>query len=259
MYGYDATTLEQFISTPPVQPTPFGSVREIVANDYYTLRQLNFNAGGVLPWRTHSQPVTCYLESGSLSVAAAGRSVPLPAGRLVVVPVGMSYQVTAVQSSVAYFFAHSPNCSGERILMNGAVSGGTPLAVSEPTDRREKYWGEIFTILSSAVAGKRLLLKAGIPGSLEFHVKKHESYYVHAGELALNLRAGRAENRLFRIPTGTTVTLPPGLMHQRGAITDTVVIEISTPDDDADSFLVEDGTKTPMPGFQDLLKFRKLT
>ncbi len=254
MYGFDVSKLEQFITRPAEEPTPFGSVREIVAHDHYTLRQLNFNAGGVLPWRTHAQAVTLYLESGSLSVAVAGRSIPFSAGRLVEVPAGTAYQLTAVQPSVAYLFAHSPNCSGERILKEQPDSGGPACAVREPADRREKYWGEICTIVSSEIAGKRLLLKKGISGSLEFHVRKHESYYVHAGELALNLRAGRAENRLFRIPAGTTVTLPPGLMHQRGAITDTVVIEISTRDDDADSFLVEDGTKTPMPGFAELCK-----
>lgn len=253
MYGYDASKLEQFITRPPVTPTPFGSQREIVATEHYALRQLIFSASVVLPWRTHAQPVTLYLESGELSVAAAGRSIPLSSGRLVEVPGGTGYQVTAVQASIAYLFAHSPRCSGERILKE-PTPGGTPLVASGPNDQREKYWGEICTIVTSDLAGKRLLLKAGISGSLEFHVKKHESYYVHTGELALNLRAGRAENRLFRIPAGTAVTLPPGLMHQRGALQDTVVIEISTRDDDADSFLVEDGTKTPMPGFAELMK-----
>lgn len=251
MYGYDATKLEQFITQPLAQPTAFGSQREIVATEHYILRQLSFEAGGVLPWRTHEKSVTLYLESGELSVAAGPRSILLAAGRLIEVTSGTAYQVTAVQPSVAYAFAHSPNYSGERILKE-PVHGSTPLVVSEPTDRREKYWGEICTITGGEIAGKRLLLKAGISGSLEFHVRKHESYYVHSGELALNLRAGRAENRLFRIPAGTAVTLPPGLMHQRGAISDTVVIEISTRDDDADSFLVEDGTKTPMPGLKEL-------
>ena len=63
----------------------------------------------------------------------------------------------------------------------------------------------------------------------------------------MRLRAGRAEDRYFELELGTASFTPPGLMHQRGGLEDTVIIEISTRDEDSDSFLVEDGQKTKMP------------
>ncbi|TSC76542.1 MAG: nucleotidyltransferase [Parcubacteria group bacterium Gr01-1014_31] len=252
MYGYDASKLEQFITAPREQPADFGVQRDIVATPHYSMRQFALKAGGVLPPRQHERPVTLYVETGVVSVISGTGEVSVPAGKLIEIPAGNTYAVEAKAPSVVYSFAY-PNHSGERILKERGGKSA-PLTTQEPADRREKYWGDICTIASEEVAGKRLFLKAGSHGSMEFHVRKHESYYVHSGELALLLRAGRAENRLFRVPAGKAVAMPPGLMHQRGAILDTVLLEISTRDEDSDSFLVEDGAVSPMKGFNELIK-----
>src|ERR1700691_3495588 len=80
-----------------------------------------------------------------------------------------------------------------------ALRGLEPKALSSvgqpTTDVREKYWGRIETIASGDVAAKRIFVRKGGQSSLEYHVEKSESYYIHSGLLKVGLRIGRAENR----------------------------------------------------------------
>ena len=55
------------------------------------------------------------------------------------------------------------------------------------------------------------------------------------------MRIGRAQNKSLILEKGDVFHIPPGLMHMRIALEDTVVIEWSNNDDDADSNIVEDG------------------
>lgn len=135
-------------------------------------------------------------------------------------------------------------------LFSGPVDGrprgrsGTGIV---PFDRRTKYWGEICTIVNRAYAGKRLLFRKGQHSSLHYHCDKTETYFVHSGRLLVRLRAGRGEDRFVTLSAGSTLTIPRGLMHQDGGLEDTVIIEASTHDEDADSFIVEDGQRHSMP------------
>ena len=122
------------------------------------------------------------------------------------------------------------------------------LKIMPTADFRDKYWGNIQTMLNRAYTGKRLFFKQGKHSSLHFHCNKTETYFIHSGELLVRLRAGRGEDRSFTLHAGDTLFIPPGLMHQDGAIQDTVIIEVSTHDEDSDSFIIEDGSTVPMPG-----------
>ena len=113
-------------------------------------------------------------------------------------------------------------------------------------DFREKYWGIIETMVNDLYTGKRLFFKKGQHSSLHFHVQKTETYFIHSGQLLVRLRAGRGEDSFFKLLPGSTLRIPPGLMHQDGGLADTVIIEISTHDEDSDSFIVEDGQKNRM-------------
>ena len=125
--------------------------------------------------------------------------------------------------------------------------------LSATTDYREKYWGDIQTIINRNYTGKRMFARTGTQASLEFHCAKIESYYIHSGILLVRLRAGRGEDFYFELPAGSTLFVPPGLMHQRGGLKDVVIIEASTHDEDSDSFLVEDGQTKPMPKLQEYI------
>ena len=84
-------------------------------------------------------------------------------------------------------------------------------------------------------------MKKGTQGSMEFHTKKIESYYIDTGKLKLGLRIGRGQNKSLILNQGDVFHIQPGLMHMRMALEDTVIIEVSTKDDDGDSHLVFDG------------------
>ena len=59
--------------------------------------------------------------------------------------------------------------------------------------------------------------------------------------MRVGIRIGRAENKSITLHPGDGFVIPPGLMHCRIGLENSVIIEVSTKDDDKDSHLVEDG------------------
>jgi mannose-6-phosphate isomerase len=108
----------------------------------------------------------------------------------------------------------------------------------------EKYWGNMQTLFDKEDHTiKRIFMKANSQSSLEYHVKKKETYFIESGKLKVGIRIGRAKNKSFIMSKGDMFDIQPGLMHMRIALEDTVIIEYSTKDDDSDSHIVEDGKK----------------
>lgn len=109
-------------------------------------------------------------------------------------------------------------------------------------DSRERYWGNIKTLFANDnLTVKIIEMKKGSQSSLEYHVTKDEYYYIYTGKLRLGSRIGRGKNTSIVLDEGDVYHIPPGLMHMRIAIEDTVIIEWSNKDDDTDSIIVEDG------------------
>ena len=114
--------------------------------------------------------------------------------------------------------------------------------VNKIEETRDKYWGYITTVFTSEdFALKEVFMKAGTQSSMEYHVRKDEYYYIQSGKLKVGMRIGRAQNKSLVLEKGDVFHIPPGLMHMRMALEDTVVIEWSNKDDDEDSNIVEDG------------------
>lgn len=114
--------------------------------------------------------------------------------------------------------------------------------VSEPVKEVEKYWGDMKTLFENdQFSVKRIFMRKGTQSSMEYHVKKEESYYIESGRLRIGTRIGRAENKSFVLEQGQVFHIPVGFMHMRMALEDTTIIEFSTLDDDGDSHIVEDG------------------
>jgi len=113
---------------------------------------------------------------------------------------------------------------------------------SKPIKEVEKYWGNMKTLFENDhYTVKRIFMKKNTQSSMEYHVKKEESYYIESGILKIGTRIGRAKNTSFLLKAGDIFHIPPGFMHMRIAVEDTVIIEFSTLDDDSDSHIVEDG------------------
>ena len=96
--------------------------------------------------------------------------------------------------------------------------------------RIDKPWGyELVWARTDRYVGKILHVKAGHVLSCQYHNRKDETMHVLAGELIL--RTGTADHldeRPFR--AGESVHIPAGLVHQIEAVTDTDVLEASTPE-----------------------------
>jgi len=114
--------------------------------------------------------------------------------------------------------------------------------VSSVIKKVEKYWGNMKTLFENEqYSVKRIFMKRGTQSSMEYHIKKEESYYIESGKLKVGTRVGRAQNKSLILEKGDVFHIPLGFMHMRMALEDTVIIEFSTLDDDADSHIVEDG------------------
>lgn len=109
-------------------------------------------------------------------------------------------------------------------------------------EKIEKYWGYIKTIFANDdFTLKEVFMKSNTQSSMEYHIKKDEFYYIQRGKLKVGMRIGRAKNKSIILNKGDVFHIPPGLMHMRIALEDTVIIEWSNKDDDTDSNIVEDG------------------
>ena len=114
--------------------------------------------------------------------------------------------------------------------------------ITKPVKDIDKYWGNIKTLFENdEYTIKRIFMRKGTQSSMEYHVRKEESYYIESGKLKVGTRIGRALNTSLVLNQGDVFEIPVGFMHMRIAIEDTVIIEFSTLDDDGDSHLVEDG------------------
>ena len=114
--------------------------------------------------------------------------------------------------------------------------------ITKPLKEVEKYWGDMKTLFENeSYTVKRIFMKKDTQSSMEYHVKKQESYYIESGKLKVGTRIGRAKNTSLVLEQGDIFHIPLGFMHMRMALEDTVIIEFSTLDDDGDSHIVEDG------------------
>jgi mannose-6-phosphate isomerase-like protein (cupin superfamily) len=251
-------TLDQVrhINRPAPAPAPWGSITECTQMPQYGLYRIELAAGAAQPLHFHpSGPYQLFVEEGdavvrtigldgktSAGIVQAGTTLPLPHYTV--------YSLASRKGAVAYLFGphtdtlqsfpvETPEDAAKAV---SALDAAKLTSIGQPTtDIREKYWGRIETILATEVAGKRILVRKGGQSSLEFHVEKRETYYIHSGLLKIGLRIGRAENHSIVLGPGDSYDVNPGVMHMRMALEDTVIIEASTKDSDADSYLVEDG------------------
>lgn len=237
-YGINVDTLERFITKPASLKKPWGAFRVIANTPEFRFERWDIRAGEAAPFATDAKrEATIFIEHGNVAIG----SVTVEVHRAFTLASKERTTLCAQSDTVAYIFRGPVEKKSVR---------SKPFSTS---DFRDKYWGTIETIVSrSGYAAKRMLVKKRCAASLEFHCRKLESYYIHSGTLLLRLRAGRGEDRFFEMTAGESALIPPGLMHQRGGIEDAVIIEISTKDEDSDSFLVEDGAKHRMPFLSDI-------
>lgn len=95
----------------------------------------------------------------------------------------------------------------------------------------ERDWGEeILLVLSPGkFTMKKLKIKKGFSGGLQYHRKKDEAAYVISGELLVTYENKEGKLKKRNIGPGEWLHFPSGSIHQETAITDVELIEVSTP------------------------------
>jgi len=256
-YGYDVKKLGQQIFRPRQTKGEWGFFRDVARNDIYGLQQVFIKKGSTYSLMVSDyleQEFLIYLEDGLAKIEVTGkkdkkRIISLGFQETILFS-GISFykfiKIVAAKDSFIYIFSGS--CLG-------ISSKNKDFRKSKTFDRRYKNWAEncIETIINRDHTGKRIFFKKGNSSSLHFHCKKTETYFIHSGKLLLRFRAGQGEDKFFVILPGQSVRITPGLMHQAGGIKDTVIIEVSTRDEDTDSFLVE-SEFMKMPKLNKLIK-----
>lgn len=233
-YGFDVHSLDSLIQKPVLEKTEWGVLSHTSPpKNEYALKQVFLKKDRTCTIHTGAhQEATVFLEEGRIKKERGSSLAPHTLFSLS--PFARA-NIFAESDSYFYIF-YEPRGTA------------TPLfyEIQSTHDKREKYWGSIETIINRNITGKRLFFEKGKNSSLHFHCSKNETYYIHSGKLLVRLRAGRGEDYFVTLDAGSTLFIPPGLMHQDGGLEDTVIIEISTHDEDRDSFIVEDGEKHPM-------------
>lgn len=251
-------TLDQVRQTnrPVPHQKHWGSIASLTEMAEYAMGRMDILAGGAQQMHFFADAYQAFVETGEVVVRSLdndGREHAgvVRAGEVLPLPRHLVHAFSSSEGAVVYAFGpHTPDRFEAVYTETEAAAKAAAAAlhaaelphVGQPTaDVREKYWGRIETILSEDVAAKRIFVQKGGQGSLEFHVEKRETYYIHSGLVRVGLRIGRAENRSIVMGPGESYDVRPGVMHLRIGLEDTVIIEVSTRDSDSDSYLVEDG------------------
>jgi mannose-6-phosphate isomerase-like protein (cupin superfamily) len=255
-YGLTLEQVQQ-INTPQPTHAPWGRVASLTSMPQFSMYRVDILPGAAQPLQIlPSGSFQAFVEAGdvvlrSLDEAGLPQARVTHQGEVFSIPVLLPHGFGSFSGATIYLFGNHTPDGLQPILVESqqaalaaarALDPASLPHLGKPTwDVREKYWGRIETILSGDVAAKRIFVRKGGQSSLEYHVQKSESYYIHSGFLKVGLRIGRAENRSIQMTAGQSYDVNPGVMHMRMGLEDTVILEVSTRDFDSDSYLVEDG------------------
>jgi mannose-6-phosphate isomerase len=96
--------------------------------------------------------------------------------------------------------------------------------------RTDKPWGyEELWARNGRYAAKMLFIRAGCRLSRQYHIYKHETLRVISGTVDVEVDIG-PEFEIKSLSSGEVITFSPGEVHRLEAVTDTLIVEVSTPD-----------------------------
>ena len=95
----------------------------------------------------------------------------------------------------------------------------------------DRPWGteDLLALVSKQFSVKRLKIKAGNKGGLQYHRFKDEVAIMISGQMLIRYDLGDKILQEKIVKAGEVVHFPPGLVHQEEAITDCEIIEASSP------------------------------
>lgn len=101
----------------------------------------------------------------------------------------------------------------------------------KPESVGPRDWGteDLLVLVSGKYTLKRIFLKAGSKGGLQFHRQKNECGVLISGRMIVRFDDGAGSLVEKIVGEGEVFHFEPGVVHQTEAIVDTVYIEASTP------------------------------
>ena len=101
----------------------------------------------------------------------------------------------------------------------------------EPESIGMRLWGEevLLALSKGNFTLKRLFIKAGSKGGLQYHRKKDECGYIISGRMIIRYDDGTGTLVEKIVRSGDVFHFPPYAVHQEEALEDTIIIEASTP------------------------------
>ena len=102
---------------------------------------------------------------------------------------------------------------------------------NKPLSMGNREWGEelLLALSPGNYTLKKLFIKAGKKGGLQYHRIKDESAYVVSGKMIIRFDLGDGLLQEKIVSAGDCFRFPPLCVHQEEAITDCIIIEASTP------------------------------
>tara|TARA_R110000824_G_scaffold93073_2_gene225348 strand:+ start:8750 stop:9100 length:351 start_codon:yes stop_codon:yes gene_type:complete len=93
----------------------------------------------------------------------------------------------------------------------------------------EKPWGhERWLEVNKDYVVKELFMKSGHSCSLQYHEKKHETFYLLSGKLKFYVGTDRDNLEILFLNPSEHYTIPPLLIHRMEAVVDSIYLEAST-------------------------------
>ena len=99
--------------------------------------------------------------------------------------------------------------------------------------RVDKPWGyELWWARTDRYVGKLIHVNKGHALSLQYHERKDETIFVHAGRILFETRDGDGRLVSREMGPGEAVHVSPPTVHRMTALEDTDIFEVSTPEVD---------------------------
>lgn len=95
----------------------------------------------------------------------------------------------------------------------------------------KRKWGkeELLVLIPKLLSLKRIKIKKGRKGGVQYHHKKNECGYLVSGNLVVRYDKGNGKLKKKILRPGASFHFPPGAVHQEEALTDCIIIEASSP------------------------------
>jgi len=97
-----------------------------------------------------------------------------------------------------------------------------------------KVWGGEITLVNAEYCAKFLLIKQGGHSSLHYHEKKHEHFIILTGDVLLEKSGRQLLLRKYDI-----VEVLPYERHRFTGVSNSIILEVSTHHDEADTVRIE--------------------